>query len=203
MANIDAPKGLVPIGYADGSPWNGQLNMYLCDSGDSTVIGVGDLVKLAGGAGTAGQEVNGIDVEGMATITRSAAGDLHVGVVRGFLADQDNLMRKHRAASTNRIALVVDDPKVVFEIQEVSGGTALTSAAVGLNANIATVADANTTSGVSVTELDNATEATTADLDLKILGLVKRPDNAYGEHAKWRVLINTHSYGNSAGNTGL
>lgn len=203
MANIDAPKGLVPIGYASGAPWNGMLNMYLCDSGDSTLIGIGDLVKLAGGAGIAGQTVNGQDVEGMPTITRSAAGDLHVGVVVGFLANQDNLMLKHRAVSTNRIALVVDDPMVVFEVQEVSGGTALTAAAVGLNANIATVADANTTTGVSVTELDNATEATTADLDLKILGLVKRPGNAFGEHAKWKVMISTHSYGNSAGNSGL
>lgn len=203
MANKDAPKGLTPIGYANGAPWNGMTNMYLVPSTDNTIIGVGDLVKLAGDAGAAGVTVNGQDVEGMPTIARSAAGDLHVGVVVGFLADQDNLMRKHRAASTNRIALVVDDPAVVFEIQEVSGGTALTTAAVGLNANIATVADANTTTGVSVTELDNATEAATADLDLKILGLVKRPDNVIGEHAKWKVMINTHSYGNSAGNAGL
>jgi hypothetical protein len=112
-------------------------------------------------------------------------------------------MQKHRAASQDRIALVVDDPMVVFEIQEVSGGTALTAAEVGLNANVAAVADANTTTGLSTTELDNATEASTADLDLKILGLVKRPDNAFGEHAKWRVLINTHSYNSSTGTAGL
>ena len=203
MANADRPSGLKPVRYLSGTPWSGQTNMYLVPSSDSTIIGVGDVVKLAGSAGSAGTHVNGIDVEGMPTIARSAAGDLHVGVVVGFLADQDNLMRKHRAASTNRIALVVDDPNVIFEVQEVSGGTALTVAAVGLNANIATVADANTTTGVSVTELDNATEATTADLDLKIVRLVPRPDNAIGEHAKWEVLINTHSYKNSGGITGL
>jgi hypothetical protein len=204
MANVDRPQGLKPIGYLGGSPWNGAANMYFVDGGtESNIIGVGDLVKLAGSAGAAGEVVNGIDVEGMPTVTRSAAGDLHVGVVIGFLPNQDNLMLKHRAASTDRIALVVDDPNVVFEIQEVSGGTALTAAAVGLNANIATVADASTTTGMSVTELDNATEAATADLDLKILGMVKRPDNAIGEHCKWLVQINTHSYGNSAGNTGL
>jgi hypothetical protein len=141
----------------------------------------------------------------MASITRSAAGDDHVGVVVGFLADQDNLMRKHRAASTARIALVVDDPNVIFEIQEVSGGTALTADAVGLNANIATVADANTTTGISKTELDNGTEATTAALDLKILGLSKKPGNNIGEHAKWLVKISTHTLGGggSTGSLGL
>lgn len=201
MANIDAAKGLVPVGYQNGTPWNGQTNMYLCDDGNSDVIGIGDLVKLAGSSGVAGQTVNGHDVEGMATIARSAAGDDHVGVVVGFLANQDNLMLKHRAASTDRIALVIDDPNVIFEIQEVSGGTAFTADVVGLNANVATVVDANTVTGISKTELDNATEATTAALDCKILGLVKKPGNSIGEHAKWLVKISTHTMG-GGGSTG-
>ena len=201
MANIDAPKGLVPVGHLRGG--NIVARMYYLPSTDGTIIGIGDLVKLAGTAGAAGVVVSGQDVEGMPEIDRSAAGDLHVGVVVGFLANPDNLAAKHRAASTARIALVVDDPDVIFEIQEVSGGTALTATEVGLNANVATVGDASTTTGLSTTELDNATEASTADLDLKIWGLAKRPDNAYGEHAKWLVLINTHSYKSSAGIAGL
>lgn len=202
MANIDRPGGLVPVKTINGAPWNGQTNMYLIPSTDGTATFIGDLVKLAGSAGAAGVVVNGIDVEGMPTIAQSAAGDLHVGVVVGFLPNQDNLVLRHRAASTNRIALVCDDPSVIFEIQEVSGGTALTAAAVGLNAN-AVVGSGSTTSGLSGMELDNSTEATTADLDLKILGMSPRPDNSIGEHCKWLVQINTHSYGNSAGNTGL
>lgn len=202
MPNIDRPGGLVPVKNIHGAPWNGQVNMYLIDSGNATATFIGDLVKLAGSAGAAGTVVNGIDVEGMPTIVQSAAGDLHVGVVVGFLPDFDNLTRRHRAASTNRIALVADDPDTVFEIQEVSGGTALTAAAVGLNAN-AVVGTGSATTGLSAMELDNATEAVTADLDLKILGMAPRPDNAIGEHCKWLVQINTHSYGNSAGNTGL
>lgn len=202
MANVDRPRGLIPVKSVNGAPWQGQTNMYLVDSGDGTAIFVGDLVKLAGGAGAAGQMVNGVDVEGMPTVVQSAAGDLHVGVVVGFLADQDNLMNKHRVASTDRIALVVDDPSVVFEIQEVSGGTALTAAEVGLNANVV-VGTGSATTGLSASELSNSTEAATADLDLKIMGMVPRPDNALGEHCKWLVMINTHSYGNSAGNTGL
>jgi hypothetical protein len=48
--------------------------------------------------------------------------------------------------------------------------------------------------------LDNTTEATTAGLNLQILGLVKRPDNAYGVNARWLVKINDHEF--SVGQTG-
>lgn len=202
MANVDRPKGLVPVRHLNGAPYNGATNMYKIDSGNGTAVFIGDLVKLAGSAGLAGETVNGVDVEGMATVIQSAAGDLHVGVVVGFLPLQTNLETRHRVASTNRIALVADAPDLVFEIQEVSGGTALAATEVGLNNNVV-VGSGNATTGMSAMELDNASEASTADLDLKILGLVKRPDNAFGEHAKWLVQINTHSYGNSAGNSGL
>lgn len=194
MANVNRPNGLTPVKSITGAPWQGQVNMYLVDSGNGTAIFIGDLVKLAGSAGAAGTVVNGVDVEGLPTVIQSAAGDTHVGVVVGFLPNQDNLMTRHRVASTNRIALVADDPNTVFEIQEVSGGTALTAAAVGLNANVV-VGSGDATTGVSAAELNNATAAITADLDLKILGMSPRTGNNIGEHCKWLVLINTHSYG--------
>lgn len=194
MANTDVVKGLKPVKHFSGAPYNGQANMYLLPSSDGTATFLGDLVKLAGSAGAAGTVVYGIDCEGMPTIAQSAAGDTHVGVVVGFLANQDNLALRHRAASTNRIALVADDPSLIFEVQEVSGGTALTAAAVGLNANVVVNAG-NATTGLSGMELDNSTEATTADLDVQIIGLAKYPDNNIGEHAKWLVRINDHAYG--------
>lgn len=201
MPNKDAPRGLTPVKYLSGAPYTGGFKMYLLPSADGTATFIGDLVKLAGSAGAAGLTVNGIDCEGMPTIAQSAAGDGGVGVVVGFLPLQTNLETRHRTASTNRIALVADDPNVVFEIQEVSGGTALTVTEVGLNANVV-VGAGNTTTGMSGMELDNTTEAATADLDLKILGRVPRPDNAIGEHCKWLVLINTHQLNNMAGIAG-
>lgn len=193
MANVDRQNGLRPVGSLSGAPWTGKVNMYAVASDDTTAIFVGDLVKLTGGAGEAGETIYGIDVEGTAEITQAAAGNKSVGVVVGFLANQDNLMQKHRAASQARMAMVADDPDTIFELQEVSGGTALTSAAVGLNVDII-VASGNTTTGNSGMELDNTTEASAAGLNLQIKGLVKRPDNAYGEHAKWLVLINDHEF---------
>lgn len=194
MPNIDRQNGLTPVKSASGAPWNGQVNMYLLPSSNGTATFIGDLVKLAGSAGAAGTFVNGIDVEGMPTIAQSAAGDTHVGVVVGFLPDFNDLTKRHRVASTNRIALVADDPNTIFEIQESSGGTPLTAAEVGLNANVVVNAGSATT-GLSGMALNNATEAVTADLDLKILGMAAHPDNAIGALCKWLVLINTHSYG--------
>lgn len=198
MANTDRPNGLRPVMNQDGSPYNGATRMYLVDSGNGTALFVGDLVKFGGSAGSAGTVINGIDVEGMATVVQSAAGNAHVGVVVGFLPDQDNLTRKHRAASTNRIALVAD-PSCIYEVQEVSGGTAVAAGDVGANANV-TVGSGNTTTGASAMELDNAALATTAGHDLMIIGLVRRPDNNYGEHAKWLVRINDSQF--KAGVTG-
>jgi hypothetical protein len=165
--------------------------MYLMLAADGTATFIGDLVKLSGSAGAAGVVVNGVDCEGMASIAQSTAGDQSVGVVVGFLPDQDNLMRRHRLASTNRVALVVDDPNVLFEIQEVSGGTSFTAAEVGLNANVI-VAAGDTTTGMSGMELNNSGEATTAGLNVRIHRLSPRPDNSMGENAKWLVLITDH-----------
>lgn len=193
MANVDRPRGLFPVKYQSGAPYNGAVNMYLLPSSDGTATFIGDLVKLGGSAGAAGTVVAGIDVEGMPTIAQSAAGDKSVGVVVGFLPLSTDLTTRHRTASTNRIALVADDPNLVFEIQEVSGGTALTATEVGLNANVV-VGAGNTTTGMSGMELDNSTEASDAALNVLILGLAKRPDNAYGEHAKWLVMITDHQF---------
>lgn len=198
MANIDAPKGAYPVGHLDGSPWNGKVTMYLVPSGDGTALFVGDFVKRGGSAGAAGTEVNGIDVEGMPTVIQAAATDtLLVGTVVGFLPNQDNLMLKHRAASTNRIALVADGPDVVFEIQEDSVGGALTADEVGENADIV-VAAGSATTGLSGMELDSS-DHKTATAQLRILSLVKRPDNALGANAKWLVAINEHAYKTTTG----
>jgi hypothetical protein len=198
MANLDAPKGAVPVQHLDGSPWNGKVGMYLVPSSDGTAVFVGDFVKLAGSAGSAGTEVNGIDCEGIPTIAQAAAGDTTiVGVVVGFLADQDNLMRKHRAASTNRIALVADGPDVVFEIQEDSDGAALAVTDTGNNADIV-VGTGSSTTGLSAMEIDSSSKvATTAQL--RLLNLVKRPDNTVGNQAKWHVMINEHVFKTTAG----
>lgn len=194
MANADRPSGLSPVGYLNGAPWTGGGRVYcILDTEDTNVYAIGDPVVLAGDA----------DTNGVASVTLATAGstNLVTGAVVGMggskygsgYFDPANLSLTVIPAtkSRNYYILVADDPNIVFEIQEVSGGTALTSAAVGNNASLV----AGTNNGyVSGWELDNSTEATTAALQLKLLGLAQRSGNAFGEHAKWLVLLNNHSY---------
>jgi hypothetical protein len=184
MANPSIPNGLVPVRTLTG-PYMGQTNAYSTAAGDGTLIGIGDPVKLAGTSQLIG------DIT-YADVARAATGDVIVGVMTSVVpATRDSTV--YRAASTATVVNVCDDPTVLFEVQESAAGTSLTANDIGLNANFV-VASASTTTGLSATTLNNATEATTNTLDLKIIGLANKPNNAVGESAKWIVRINRHQY---------
>lgn len=189
MANPDIVRGLVPVSDAYGKPYNGAFREYSVAAGNGTAIYVGDPVTTAG-VGTA-QTING---KVMLDVVQAATGDVITGVVVGVQFVTEASL-PYRAASTQRVLYVCDDPDILFEIQEASGGTALTANDMGLNANFV-VGSGSTTTGNSGVELDNSTEAGTNTLDLKIIGLANRPDNAIGEHAKWLVRINRHRHVN-------
>jgi hypothetical protein len=86
--------------------------------------------------------------------------------------------------------LVVDDPFVIFEIQEDSVGNSITADMVGLSTDIV-VGSGNTNTGLSGMELDSSDTATPAG-QCKILRAVDREDNALGDHCKWEVTIIEH-----------
>ena len=70
---------------------------------------------------------------------------------------------------------------------------------VGVTLNVNFVGSGgNATYGWSAVTLDNTTEATTNTLDLKIMGIVNRADNASGDTgpAKFLVRINRHRLAN-------
>lgn len=198
MANTDAAFGMRPVGHLDGSPWNGKVSMYLVPSTYASTMFVGDPCQVAGSAGAAGTVVNGIDVEGMPTITRYVAGSTCRGVIVGFLPLQSNLEALHNPASTNRIALVCDAPDVIFEIQEDSDTSTVAAADVSENADLITYAAGNTTTGRSIAELDSTTH-TAGAATLRILGLSKRPGNELGSFAKWLVVFAEHDFKSATG----
>lgn len=193
MANVDSPFGLRPVRYMSGAPYNGAVNAYSTAAGDGTAIFIGDPVILSGTA----QTISGTIYQ---DVDQAATGDVVTGVVVAVdpvlgsgASGRDSTV--HRAASTQRIVYVADDPNLLFEIQEVSGGTALAAADIGLNANFV-VGTGSATTGQSGVELNNSGEATTNTLDLQIVGFVNRPGNEVGEHAKWLVRINRHQRAN-------
>lgn len=187
MANTDNAMGLKPVQHRNGAPYNGAFRLYSIAAGDGTATFIGDPVILAGTS----QTING---KIYSDVVQAATGSVITGVVVGVLpVTQDST--RYRVASTQRLLMVADDPDLLFEIQEVSGGTALTANDAGLNANYV-VAAGSTVTGFSGVELNNATEATTNTLDLHIVGPVQREDNAIGEHCKWLVTINRHQFAN-------
>lgn len=188
MANADTPFGLKPVAHRNGAPYNGAFRVYAVAAGDGTAMFVGDPVKLAGTAETVNGRI-------LSDVVQAATGDVITGVVVGFAPTPTNLELRHRVASTLREVFVADDPDLIFEIQEVSGGTALAANDAGLNANFV-VAAGSTYTGMSGVELNNATEATANTLDLHIVGPVNRVDNEIGEHCKWLVTLNRHQFAN-------
>lgn len=201
MANSDTPFGLKPIRHAHGAPYNGAGRWYYINASYGTALFIGDPVTIVSG----GSNTSSITVPGggefpagtLPSIQAASAGGPVVGAIVSFAAQPTDLETTYSKASTQGVAFVADDPDLIWEIQEVSGGTALTAADVGLNASFV-AGSGSTSSGLSGYELNNGTEASTAGLELKIIALANRVDNAIGEHAKWEVKLNDHTLAHAA-----
>jgi hypothetical protein len=190
MANNDKAFGLRPLGNLAGTGAQKQYGYEIADN-QAGAIFQGDLVVLKDGY-----------ILQFDPATHTAA----VGVFNGcFYNDpttQKPTWKNFYPGSINItqgkiVAEVLDDPSQMFIIQN-DGTSAATN--YGLNADIV-VGTGNTTTGLSANELDTSTIATTAALNLKIIGLWDVPNNAVGANAVVVVKINEHSYG-SAGVAG-
>lgn len=187
MANADTPAGFRPVMHRNGAPYIGAFRTYSVAAGYGTALYVGDAVILAGTS----QTING---RVLSDVQQCATGGVTCGVIVGVKpATQDSTT--YRAASTLREVYVADDPDLLFEIQEGSTGTALTANDAGLNVDYV-VAAGSAVTGMSGTQINNATEATTNTLDLHLVSPVARDDNAIGYSCKWLVTFNRHQFRN-------
>lgn len=194
MANVSRISGLSPVQYLNGAPWNGQARVYcIPNSDDTNAYAIGDPVAYAGSS----------DTNGVPTVTLATAGTgntvLGAIVSTGGVKYGSGLVDPNATSdlvipatkTKDYYVMVCDDPNVIFEIEEESTGTAFTAAEVGLNANLV----AGTNNGyVSGWMIDRTSPAVTATLQLRLLMLAQRTGNAFGDYAKWWVLINNHSY---------
>jgi hypothetical protein len=162
MANVDRPLGFIPVAHRFGG--NIVVNEYVATT--STVLYVGDPV-IAVAAGT---------------VTIAAANWDAIGV--GVSADWIT------TAAAGKLCHIYDDPGLVFMVQTTNSLTT-TSADVFTTANMITYGTGNTTTGLSIMELDTPGQSTG---DLMILGLFNAPDNAWGEFSKVLVRYNQHFY---------
>jgi hypothetical protein len=200
MANRDAPFGLRPVRHLNGNPWNGKVRHVYVPASDNTAIFIGDPVTHVGDSND--NEIFGNAPGTLLEVTRSTVGDAQpiTGVVVGVVpVTADSL--KYRAASTERVLMIVDDPSVVFEIQ--SDTTGLAADSMGLDAVLIATHAGDTNTGLSGMELDTTSDVPAADSSnqLRILSLAKKQDNALGAWAVAEVIITNHTF--AQGNLGL
>lgn len=205
-ANPNTPAGLVPIRRLDGAKWNDSLRKYFVPAAQTNALYVGDAVT---------KEAASADVNGVNAVDLTASGSNPItGVVCGFLgtcpagaggpislfglSGQPGPAYRPATTAADWYVLVNDDPEAEFLIQENDDyggtpGTPLPVAAVGKNANLIHAAGSPYT-GWSGTMLDANTVATTASLQLNIVGFVGEVDNTPGAlYAKVSVRINNHT----------
>ena len=208
MANISRVNGYKAVKHLNGSPYNGQANIYEVPVGETIPVFIGDLVQLSTNANTSSYPA--VKSVSIATTANNVAAAPIVGVVIGVFnskVDIDGKMTTgsialdipiFRPASTKQFVLVADSPDLVFETQANSG---YTIADVGLNADIAS-ADMTTggslTTGTSPQSLATTAASALATRPLQVVGFSTKVDNEPGNaFNKVLVRITTHAYGNA------
>ena len=199
MANVDAPRGLVPVRHRNGAPYNGAAKPYYLPSSYATAVFIGDCVVKTGTSNTARVTAPGageFQIGTLPEVNRTTAGDSNsdaeriTGVVVGFAANADDLSKQYNPASTERVVFVADDPDLVFEIQ---APTAVTAAQIGLNTYLLDSHSGSTSTGLSGTEAFG-TPAADASYQLLIQRQVNRSDNeTNAAHNKIEVMISVHT----------
>lgn len=204
MANPNKPMGLSPVKYLNGAPWNGQANVYSIAYNYATALAVGDPVVSSGTSDTNG--VPGIAIYGGTGAIRGVI--VGIGRYENLMANPNNLNSIIYPAGGDGntspwYALVVDDPNVVFEIQEHVNGTALSATDIGANTTLQSGANNGYYSGWTLSSYSDAAPTTTATLPIRLMGLVRRIDNAFGTYAKHLVKLNVHELGTGTGAAGV
>jgi hypothetical protein len=118
------------------------------------------------------------------SIVAAAVGAAFVGSFQGVeWTDSDGRRRisnKWTAATvgTDIVAYVTLDPSITYEIQS---NAALNVSDIGSQYNTTAITNGNATTGLSSMALDVSTVTTTGVGQLRLIGIVPGPDNAWGD----------------------
>lgn len=201
---VNAPWGLVPRRLLSGATWNGQMNEYYIQSGYSTNLFTGDPVY--------------VNSSGYIIIATAGAGNPITGVFQGCKYTTSAgvvTFSPYWPASTatlgaaSALALVADDPNLIFDVQCVnSSSTGITQANLYNNADLNAGGGGSTVTGLSSWGLDQATIGNGATKQLKILRLVPVPGNNFDTGSNFpynnvEVVINNDYYKGGTGTVGV
>ena len=190
MANVDKAFGLRALGNLSATGSQKQFGYNIADN-QSGAIFQGQLVTLKDGF------ILAFDPSSHTAAVGVFNGCNYIDPTTGKPTFSNFYPGSINITQGEIIADVIDDPNQLFLIQ---ADEDIEAADIGKNADIV-VGSGSTTTGLSVNELDSSTIATTAALNLKIVGLYDSPNNAFGNFAVVVVKINEHLYG-SAGVAG-
>lgn len=186
MANIDKAFGLRPIGNLSATGAQKQYGYQIADNQAGTIF-QGDLVVLTGGF-----------ISRFLPASHTAA----VGVFNGCNYNDpttgkptfSNFYPGSVNITSGQISAdVLDDPNQLFIVQ---CDASIAATDIGKNADVIGTGG-STTNGISTMELNSATLANTAALNLKVVGLYNDVNNAFGTNAVVVVKINEHVYGST------
>lgn len=192
MANTASPRGLIPVSDVTGAPYNGAVRQFIHAVGDTQAIYVGDIVTATGTS----VFVNvGGSLQSFPIAAQFATGGIQDGVCIGVdLITRDSPV--YAPASTQVVISVAVDPQMLCLVLDNASGTPLTANDIGLNCDIL-VNQGSTITGYSGMVLNNATEAGTNTLDVKLIGQNLSPDNDLGSavgtgalSGQWLVKLN-------------
>lgn len=189
MGNPNNPFGMRPI-RDNGTPWSGQGRLVAFPTSQTGNIFVGDPLVPLGGTDALGVPLVGIASAG-ATDTVLGA---FIGPSNGPQGSQTTLTQDlpvYRQASILNYGFVCDDPNQLYAIQEDSVGGAIAAATGGFaNGNLVSGAG-STATGLSGWMLDSSTVASgNPTFQIRVVELLRAPDNAIGNFAIWAVRIN-------------
>jgi len=203
MPNTSRINGFKPVKHLNGSPYNGQANLYEVPAGEAVPVFVGDLVKLSDQAATSLYPAVEAVVGASAQIAAGPILGAVVGIVNskfdpvaGALSSGSISLDTpvYRPASTKQFVLVADSDDIIYEAE---ADASVAAASIGLNVGVGASAHTNPLlTGASPMYVYSTTAPdATATRPLQILGIVNRPDNEIGANSKVLVRINVQSYG--------
>lgn len=205
MANTSRINGFKPVKHLNGSPYNGQANIYEVPAGETVPVFVGDLVKLSDSAATSYYPAVEAVVGASAQIAAGPILGAVVGIINSKFDPVGGTMSSgsisldtpvYRPASTKQFVLVADSDDLIFEAE---ADASVPLASIGLNVDIGASTHTNPLlTGASPMYVYSTTAPDiTATRPLQIVGVVNRPDNETASaYNKVLVRINVHSYGN-------
>lgn len=190
MANSNIAFGLRPIND-NGTPWSGQGRMVAFPASQATNIFLGDPLIALGGTDAFGVPLVGIASAGNNNPVLAGFNGICNGPAgSGYTITRD--LPVYRQASILNYGFLPDDPNQLYAIQEDSNGGAIAASVAGFANGLLVAGAGSTVTGFSGWQLQSSSVSSSANTgyQVKILGLLRGPDNAIGVNAKWVVRLN-------------